>query len=123
MEYLRGSAGNYYYERDNTTYSADDGNLVVPTLTHYNWGWGGAEDAGNYYYERDNTTYSADDGNLVVPTLTHYNWGWGGAEDGFYQEPKYKMVIAYDKGRKEILMDTKTIKSKNTSIELYKLIQ
>lgn len=49
VEYLRGSAGNYYYERDNTTYSADDGNLVVPTLTHYNWGWGGAEDG--FYQE------------------------------------------------------------------------
>lgn len=49
VEYLRGSAGNYYYERDNTTYSADDGNVVVPTLTHYNWGWGGAEDG--FYQE------------------------------------------------------------------------
>lgn len=32
----------------------------------------------------------------------------------FLPEGKYKMVIAYDKGRKEILMDTKTIKSKKS---------
>lgn len=31
----------------------------------------------------------------------------------FLPEGKYKMVIAYDKGRKEILMDTKTIKVKS----------
>lgn len=32
----------------------------------------------------------------------------------FLPEGKYRMVIAYDKGRKEILMDTKTIKSKKS---------
>lgn len=40
-------SSNSISERDNTTYSADDGNPAVTYQVHYNWGWGGD---GNGYY-------------------------------------------------------------------------
>lgn len=62
VEYLRGSSGNYYYERDNTTYSADDGNPAVTCQTHYNWGWGGVN---NGYYASP-PTYKYDIQQLIL---------------------------------------------------------
>ena len=62
VEYLRGSSGNYYYERDNITYSADDGNPAVTCQTHYNWGWGGVN---NGYYASP-PTYKNDIQQLIL---------------------------------------------------------
>lgn len=62
VEYLRGSSGSYYYERDNTTYSADDGNPAVTYQVHYNWGWGGDNDG--YYVSPP--TYKNDVQQLIL---------------------------------------------------------
>lgn len=40
MEYLRGSNGSYYYERDKTKYLAGGNpSPAIIASQHYNWGW------------------------------------------------------------------------------------
>lgn len=40
VEYLRGSNGSYYYERDKTKYLAGGNpSPAIIASQHYNWGW------------------------------------------------------------------------------------
>lgn len=55
-------SSNSISERDNTTYSADDGNPAVTYQVHYNWGWGGDNDG----YYASLPTYKNDVQQLIL---------------------------------------------------------
>lgn len=50
VEYLRGSSGSYYYQRDATRYVGGDSNPAVVATKHYNWGWADDGPALNGWY-------------------------------------------------------------------------
>lgn len=51
VEYLRGNSGSYYYERDNTKYSAGGNpSPAIISLQHYNWGWGKSGNTKNGWF-------------------------------------------------------------------------